>query len=119
MSYQHLKHAVKALKSGHKTYGDPPQTNPTMNQKHLLLKTGKNDPQVSNNLMNNKVCWAFIDKEHNIQSVHSLASTPADFVGILGDELDSNQRVLLVDAATVTACFVSISDKEDATQGNL
>ena len=115
MSYQRLKNAFKALKSGHRTYGDLSQTHPTMDRKYLLLNTGKNDSQVFNNLMNNKICWALIDKEHNIQSVHRLASTPAGFLGILGDELDSNQRVLLGNAATVTAYFVFISDKEDAT----
>ena len=62
-----------------------------MNQKQLLQNTSKNNPQISNNLMNNKVCWAFINKDHNIQSVHSLVSTPAGFVGILGDEFMSNQ----------------------------
>ena len=112
------KHTIKALKSGLKTYGDLPQADPTMDQKHLLLNTGKDYPQVSNNLMNNKVCWAFIDTDHNIQSVHSLVNTTDGYAGILGDKLDSNKRVLLGGVTTLTSCFVSIGDKEVATKGN-
>ena len=122
MSYQRLKHAVKVLESGLKTYGDLPQTDPTMNRKNLLLNTGKNDPQVTNNLMNNKVCWAFIDTENIIQSVHSLVHTADDYIGILGDKLgdklDSNQRVLLGGVTTLTPCVISIGNKEVATKGN-
>ena len=35
-----LKHAVKALESGLKTWGDLPQTDPTMDRKSILLNTG-------------------------------------------------------------------------------
>ena len=92
-----------------------------MDRKNLLLNTSKNEPQVFNNLMNSKVYWAFIDTKYNIQSFHSLASTQSGLVCILGEELDSNQRVLLSDTTTVTSCFVSIDfgNKEDAIHGNL
>ena len=112
------KHAVKVLESGIKTFRGLPQTDPTMNRKNLLLNTGKKDSQEINNLMNNKVHWAFVDTENNIQSVHSLVHTADSYVGILGDELDSNQRVLLSSVTNLTSCFVSIGDMDVATTGN-
>ena len=60
MSCIHWKNTENALKSGLKTYGDLPQTDSTMDRKSFLLNTGKNYPQEVNNLMNNKVRWAFV-----------------------------------------------------------
>ena len=85
------KNAGNAFKSGLKTYGDLPQTDSTIDHKSLLFNTGKNNPCEVNNLMNNKVCWAFVDKENIIQLIHSLALTAEGYIGILGDKLDSNQ----------------------------
>ena len=112
------KNAANALKSGLKNYGDLPHTDSTMDRKSLLLNTGMNDPPEVNNLMNNKVCWAFVEEEIIIQLIHSLVLTTEGYVGILGDELDSNHRVLLGGVTTLTSCFVSVGDKEVATKGN-
>ena len=115
---QRWKHALRALVAELKTWGDLPQTSPTMDRKNILLNTGKSDTREVNNLMNNKACWAFIDDENNIQVIHSLVLTPEGYVGILGDELDSNQRVLLGGLVALTSCFISIGDKGVATAGN-
>ena len=90
-----------------------------MDRKHILFNTGKNDSQVSNNLTNNKVRFIFIGMDNCVQSVHSLARILTDYVGILGEDLMSSQQVLLGNIEAVTACFVSIIDKEDTTKGDL
>ena len=82
---QRWKHALNTLLAGKKTWGDLPQTSPTMNRKNILLNTGKSDTCEVNNLMNNKARWAFIDDENNIQVIHSLVLTPEGYVGILSD----------------------------------
>ena len=87
----HWNHSVKALTGGLKTWGDLPQTDPTMDRKSILLNTGQNDPLEINNLMNNKVRWAFADEENTIQLIHSLVLTTEVYVGILRDKLCSNQ----------------------------
>jgi len=112
------KYIVEAIKNGLKTFGDLPQTNPTMDRKHFLLKTCTNNLQAPNNLMNTKIRWTFINSKHTIQPIHSLMNTISGYVAILGDELDKSQRVLLSDAAALMSCFVSIGDKADTTQGN-
>ena len=114
----HWKAAANALGSGKKTYGDLPQTDSTMDRKSILLNSGKNNPREVSNLMNNKACWAFVDKDNIIQSIHSLVLTTEGYVGILGDELDSNHQVLLGGVTTLTSCFVSIGEKGVATAGN-
>ena len=53
-----------------------------------------------------------------MQVIHSLVLTTKGYVGILGDKLDSNQRVLLGGLAALTSCFISIGDKGVATAGN-
>ena len=118
MVYSRWKHISEALTKGVNTFGDLPQTDPTMDRKHFLLNTGTNDLQAPNNLMNTKLRWAFIDSEHTIQLIHSMINTASGWVAILGDELDSSQRVLLGKTPTLMSCVISIGDKEDATQGN-
>ena len=113
MSYTRFKNAGTALKKDILNYGSLPQTNPTMDRKHILLNTGKNDSQVSNNLTNNKIRFIFIDTNDCLQSTHSLAQIPNGYVGILGDDLMSSQRVILGNIEAVTACFVSIIYKAD------
>ena len=109
---------IFSLKSGLKTYNDLPQTDSTMDCKSLLLNTDKNNFCEVNNLMNNKIYWAFVNKENIIQSIYSLLLTTEGCVGILRDELDSNQQVLLAGVTTLTSYFVSIGDKGVTTAGN-
>ena len=111
-------HALKALTNGKKTWGDLPQTDPTMDCKSILFNTGLSDPREVNNLMNNKVCWVFVDEENNIQLIHSLVFTTEGYIGILGDKVNSSQRVLLGGVTTLTSCFISIGDKGVTTTGN-
>ena len=118
MVFSRWKHISEAFTKGLNTFGDLPQTDPTMDRKHFLLNTGTNDLQAPNDLMNTKTRWAFIDSEHTIQLMHSMINTTSGWVAILGDELDSSQRVLLGDTSTLLSCVISIGDKEDATQGN-
>ena len=89
-----------------------------MDRKSIFLNTGLSNPCEVNNLMNNKVRWAFIDQENNIQVIHSLVFITEGYVGILGDKLDSNQRVLLGGLTALTSCFISIGDKGVAMAGN-
>ena len=109
---------AEAIKHGVRTYNDLPMTAPTMDRKYFLLHAGVNDPQTTNDLMNTKVRWAFIDSNHTIQPVHSLMNTTQGYVAIIGNEIDSSQRVLLGPVDKVTACWISIANKESATQGN-
>ena len=118
-SYPRFVKAGTALKNNILTYGGLPQTNTTMDRPHILLNTGKNDTQVSNNLTNTKIRFIFIDMNDCLQSTHSLAQIPDGNVVLLSDNLLCSQRVLLGNKEAVTACFVSISDKADATKGNL
>ena len=118
MSSMRWKHALPALIAGKKTWGDLPQNDPTMDRKSILLNAGTNDHREVNNLMNSKIHWAFFDDDNTIQSIHSLVLTSEGYVGILGEELDSNQRVLLGGVAALTSCFISIGDKGVATAGN-
>ena len=112
------KHATNALGIGKTTFSDMPQTDSTMNCKSILLNAGLNNPREVHNLMNNKACWVFVNKENNIQSIHSLVLTTEGYIGILRDELDSSQRVLLGRVTALTSCFISIGNKDVATTGN-
>ena len=118
MSSMRWKHAVAALESRKTTWGDLPQKDPTMDRKSILMNAGTNDHREVNNLMNSKIHWAFIDEDNTIQSIHSLVLTSEGYVGILGEELDSNQRVLLGGVTALTSCFISIGDKVVAIAGN-
>ena len=95
---------TEAIKHGVRTYNDLPMTAPTMDRKYFLLHAGVNDPQSSNNLVNTKARWAFIDSDHPIQPIHSLMNSSHGYVAIIGNKIDSSHRVLLGSVEKLMAC---------------